>query len=210
MAQCEMFGCKVGDLKPIAKSIRGDQALALELYASGNSDAMYLAGMVADGAKMTKAQLQGWADGASWYMISEHTVPGVVCEHPDAWNIGLKWIKSKKESIAASGWCVLSGVIATRDDQVLDIAMVKNLLDKISKNIHLEKNRVRYTMNGFVISVGAYIEPLLADAKRIASTIGKIDVEVGNTSCKVPLAVDYIAKIENLGRIGKKRKTMKC
>jgi hypothetical protein len=205
-----MFGCKVGDLKPIAKSIRGNQELALELYSSGNSDAMYLAGMVASGAKMTKLQLQSWVDGASWYMTSEHTVPGVTCEHPDAWSIGLKWINSKKESIAASGWCVLSGVLATRDDQGLDLSMTKILLDRIGSNIHLEKNRVRYTMNGFVISVGSYVDKLLNDAKRTAKAIGKIDVEMGDTACKVPLAIDYISKLEKLGRIGKKRKTMKC
>lgn len=45
-----MFGVKIGDLKPIVKLIKGDQALALQLYATGNSDAMYLAGLVADGS----------------------------------------------------------------------------------------------------------------------------------------------------------------
>jgi 3-methyladenine DNA glycosylase AlkD len=51
----------VGDLKPLAKKIKGDQALASALYATGNSDAMYLAGLVADGAKMSRAELNAWA-----------------------------------------------------------------------------------------------------------------------------------------------------
>jgi len=38
----QMFGVKIGDLKPIAKKIKGRQALACELYAAGNYDAMYL------------------------------------------------------------------------------------------------------------------------------------------------------------------------
>ena len=47
------FGVKVGDLKPIHKKLRGEQTLALQLYATGNGDAQYLAGMIADGAKIT-------------------------------------------------------------------------------------------------------------------------------------------------------------
>jgi hypothetical protein len=30
------------------------------------------------------------------------------------------------------------------------------------------------------------------------------------TSCKVPLALDTITKIEDMGRAGKKRKTIRC
>jgi len=35
-------------------------------------------------------------------------------------------------------------------------------------------------------------------------------VDVGETACKVPLAIAYIEKTEAAGRIGKKRKTMRC
>ena len=75
-----MFGVKVGDLKAIAKKIKERQDLALELYDTGNSDAVYLAGMVANGALMTKKPLESWARKATWHMISGYTVPGVACE----------------------------------------------------------------------------------------------------------------------------------
>src|SRR5258708_8572292 len=76
------FGVKVADLKPIQNKLKGDQALALKLYATGNGDAQYLAGMIADGAKMTLAQLQQWADTANWNMIYGFTVPWVASDHP--------------------------------------------------------------------------------------------------------------------------------
>ena len=65
-------------------------------------------------------------------------------------------------------------------------------------------------MNGFVISVGTYVKPLLKDAKRVAKAIGKVEVDMGDTACRVPLATDYIKKVEGMGRIGKKRKTARC
>ena len=45
-----LFGVSVADMKVIAKSIKGQQELACQLYETGNDDAMYLAGIVADGA----------------------------------------------------------------------------------------------------------------------------------------------------------------
>jgi hypothetical protein len=62
----------------------------------------------------------------------------------------------------------------------------------------------------FVISVGGYVKPLLKQAKAAARQIGTVSVDMGDTACKVPLATAYIEKMEAAGRIGKKRKTMRC
>ncbi len=48
------FGVKIGDMKKIQKRIKKDYQIALDLYDTGNYDAMYLAGLVADDAKMTR------------------------------------------------------------------------------------------------------------------------------------------------------------
>jgi len=206
----DMFGVKVGDLKVIAKTIKGQQSLACELYESGNADAMYLAGMVADGSQMTKKELDAWAKAATWHMVSEYTVPGVATESPHARALAMKWIKSKQPSIASTGWCTYAGVVATRPDEDLDLSEIKQLLDHVVSHIDNAPDRVRYTMNGFVISVGAYVKPLLKHAKAAAKTLGVVAVDMGDTACKVPLATEYIEKIETMDRIGKKRKTIKC
>jgi len=65
-------------------------------------------------------------------------------------------------------------------------------------------------MNGFVIAVGTYVRPLLKEAKEAARKIGEVSVDVGETACNVPLATAYIEKIEAAGRVGKKRKTIRC
>lgn len=204
------FGVKVGDLKVIAKQIKGNQELACELYDTGNSDAMYLAGIVADGSQMTKKQLEKWAQTAPWYMISEYSVPGVATESPHAHDLAVKWIKSKKPNVAATGWCTYAGIVATTPDDELDLKEIESLLQQIEKNIHKSPERVKYTMNGFVISVGGYVKPLSKKAKAVAKKIGKVEVDVGDTACKVPLALEYIGKMEKSGRAFKKRKTIKC
>ncbi len=206
-----MFGVSVADLKVIAKTIKGQQGLACELYGTGNLEAMYLAGMVADGSQMTKEQLSGWAEGAAGLqMISEYTVPWVAVENTHARELAMQWIKSKKEHVASSGWCTYAGLVATKADETLDLAEMEELLNTVVKRISGAQNRVRHTMNGFVIAVGSYAKPLLKQAKASAQQIGAVSVDMGDTACQVPFATGYIQRVEASGRVGKKRKTIRC
>ena len=206
----EMFGVKVGDLKKVLKKIKGNQSLAMELWDTGNSDAMYLAAMVADGGQMKASQLNAWAKSASWYMLSEYALPSVAAQHPAAFDLAKKWIRSKQPAIAAGGWTTYSLAMATRPDAELDLAEIRELLKKVEAEIESAAGRVRYGMNGFVISVGAYVKPLLKSAKATAKRIGTVDVDMGETACQVPLATAAIEKIESMGRVGLKRKSTKC
>lgn len=205
------FGVLTSELKKIAKTIKGEQRLAMELYGTGKMEAMYLAGLVADGAKMTKQELQVWAAGSHGMpLIAEYTLPWVAAESPAGRGLAKEWIASKEEGVASAGWCSYVGVMATTRDEQLDLNEIQTLLRKAVKEVHGAKNRVKYTMNGFVIGVGTYVKPLLKEAKAAAKEIGEVTVDMGETECKVPLATEYIAKAEKMGRVGKKKKTMKC
>ncbi|MFT5526396.1 MAG: 3-methyladenine DNA glycosylase AlkD [Pirellulaceae bacterium] len=205
-----LFGVSIADMKTIAKKLKGQQNLALELYETGNGDAMYLAGMVADGSQMTKRQLQSWASKSTWSMISEYTIPWLTVESKHGRDLALKWIDSKKESVACSGWTTYSGLLAVRGDEDLDLAEIKSLLRRVVDEIDNAPNYVRYTMNGFVIAVGSYVQPLLKQAKAAAKKLGKVDVNMEGTACKVPDAIEYIVKVEKMNRVGRKRKTIRC
>lgn len=206
----EYFGVKIGDMKGLLKKIKGRQHLAMELYDSGNLDAMYLAGLVADGARMSKKELEGWAKAARCPLISEFTVPWVASESPLARELAIKWIDSKQEHLACAGWNTYCGIVSVRPDAELDLNEVEKLLGRVEQEIGKAPNRVKYCMNGFVMAVAAAVKPLLGKAKATAKRIGKVEVDMGDTECKVPVALQMIEKIESMGRVGLKRKTMKC
>ena len=205
-----MYGVKVADLKIIQKKVKKDHELAMALFSTGNYDAMYLAGLIADESKMSKKDIQQWAERANSKGISEYTVAWVAAESAYGWELGMNWIDSPKENIATAGWNTLSGIIAMKPDNELDIATIRKLLQRIVKEIHAAPNRVRYTMNGFVIGVGGYIKELTKDAIEIAKNIGDVYVDMEGTACKIPSAADYIKKMEAKGHSGKKKKTVKC
>lgn len=204
------FGVKVQDLKKIVKKVKKDHDLSLQLYATGNSDAMYLAGLISDADKITKEELNTWAEQAYWYYLAEFAVPWVAAESKYGFELALEWIESPKENIASAGWGTLASMSNVKEDEELDIEQYSQLLDRVDKEIHQAQNRVRYAMNGFVIATGSGIKELTTKATKIAESIGKVSVNVGETSCKVPLAKNYIQKIIDKGTIGKKRKSARC
>ena len=205
-----LFDVKIGDMKPLSKKLKGDPKLVLDLYDTGNSDAMYLAGLIADPTKMTKTQLRKWAKAATWHMLRETTVAGVAAESPFAVELAEEWITSPKEELATVGWTTYSLYVAMTPDEELDPDRLRDLLSHCRDDVHAASNRTRYTMNGFVISVGCSAKPLLAEAKKVAKAVGAVSVDHGDTACKVPLATDSIAKVEKLGRVGTKRKSARC
>jgi len=209
-ASGSVFGVKVGDLKKLVKHVKKDQELALALYDTENSDAMYLAGLSVNPKMMTKEILQNWVEKANWYMLAEYTVAGVAAESPHALELAREWMESDQEMIAVAGWSTYANYLSITPDEKLDLEEIRALLLRAETTIHQEKNRVRYVMNGFVISVGAYVTALYDEAIRTAETIGKVNVNMGKTACKVPLAVPYIKKMEERNKIGVKRKTCIC
>ncbi len=206
-----LLGVSVADLKLIAKPLKKQQQVAYELYATGVMEAMYLAGMVANGALMTPALLQQWAEqSAGLQMIAEYTVPWVTVEHPDRFRLAMEWIGSENEALASAGWAAYSGLVMITPDEKLDLAEIEDLLQKIVKEIHSAPDRVRLRMNSFVIAVASYVIPLSTKAKAAAKAMGEVTVDFGKTGCKVPPALEYIAKAEAAGKIGKKKKTIRC
>jgi hypothetical protein len=204
------FGVKISELQKIVKRIKRDYRLALELYDTGNYDAMYLAGLIADDAKMTKRNLNRWVAGAYCRGLYGTTVPSVTAGSPHGWELALAWIDSRSAATAAAGWATLGSIVSIRADADLDHAGLKRLLQRVQGTIHESPDPVRYHMNGFVIAVGSYVSPLTAAAVETGRAVGPVAVDMGNTACQTPFAPDYIRKVEQHGSLGKKRRSAKC
>src|SRR4051812_419190 len=144
------FGVKIGDMQPLKKKLMGDHALALALYDTGVSDDMYLAGLICDPKKMTKADLARWQKGATWYMLADYTVAWVAAESPFGRELALKWMDAKAEMTATAGWSTYSSLVAITPDEELDLDEIGRLMDRVQKEIKTAPNRVRSAMNGFV------------------------------------------------------------
>lgn len=209
-----IFGVAVGDLKIILKDIKKTsedlQKLALELYDTSISDAMYLAGFMAHGSLMTEKEINDWVEKAPWFMISEYVVAKIAAQNEKGMKIALEWIESKKELIAAAGWATMYNILSFYSNEKIDKNLIKKLLEKVIAEIQKSAPRVRFAMNSFIIAVGSYMPELTEIAVSVAKKIGKVEVQMPGTSCKVPDAKIYIEKAKKAGKIGQKKKKIGC
>lgn len=170
---------------------------------------MYLAGLIAEPEHMTKKDLTQWVKSAS-KPIASYVVGPIAAGSPAGWSQALTWIKSRKEIENIAGWATLSAVASIRPDAELDLDEYERLLEVVERTIHAARDAVRYQMNSFVISVGCYISSLTESATKAGHRIGVLSVDMGNTDCEVPFAPGYIQRVQDRGRIGRKRKSAMC
>ncbi len=204
------FGVKVADLKKIVKKVKTNHDLAMALYKTGNSDAMYLAGLIADESRMSKEDIQEWVEEAYWYMLSEYTVPWVASESLYGEELADEWIQSENERVASAGWATWSNLVLIRKDEDLEIKKLRQLMKKAESGIHIGQNRINYTKNGFILAAGAAVKELTNEAILAGQRIGIVKVNMGQTACKVPYIPDYLHKMINMNKIGNKKKSAKC
>jgi 3-methyladenine DNA glycosylase AlkD len=187
----KMYGVSYANLGTLAKKIRRDHDLAVALWQSGNHDARVLATMIADPDQATAKLLQAWAKDLDSYVLTD-AFSGYAAATPLARQVMEKWVKSGEEWIGTAGWNVLCRLALS--DRDLPDEYFEPYLATIAQKIHQGKNRVRYAMNGAVISIGLRNGRLQAKALAAAETIGKVEVDHGETNCQTPDAAAYIRK----------------
>ncbi|NPD29428.1 DNA alkylation repair protein [Corallococcus exiguus] len=187
-------GVNFGPLGVLKKRIGTDGALARALWASGHTEARFLATMVVDAPEMPWKELDAWAKGLDWYGLTPVFVANVVLRSPHAVK-ALTWTQSKSEWVGQAGWQSLSALLTKT--ALLAGEDLLPWLKRIEQELPGAKNRVREAMNGALIAVGgssggAVQAAALATAKRL----GKVEVDQGDTACETPDATQYILKMQ--------------
>jgi len=205
-----LFGVATGAMKPIAKKIKINQALAEELYATGNYDAMYFAGIIADPKNMTEEDFERWINGAYFYMISDYVVAVTLAETEIAQTVADKWIASGEELKMSAGWSCYCWLLGNRPDTEFDSIKIENMLKQIENTIHESPERTKSAMNNFVYTVGVSFIPLHEKAVETAKVIGLVEIRKDNNKKSILNANESIQKEIDRGKLGFKRKYVRC
>jgi hypothetical protein len=205
-----LFGVATGAMKPIAKKIKRNQPLAEELYATGNYDAMYFAGVIADPEAMTEADFDRWMDDAYFYMLSDYVVAVTLAEADIAQEVADKWIESGEELRMSGGWSCYCWLLGNRPDTEFSEAKLAKMLDKVKDTIHNSPERTKSAMNNFVYTVGVSYLPLHEKAVETAKAIGPVEMKRDKKKSSFLHASENIQKEVDRGKLGFKRKYVRC
>lgn len=205
-----VFGVATGAMKPIAKKIKRNQPLAEDLYATGNYDAMYFAGIIADPTSMTEDDFERWIDGAYFYMLSDYVVAVTLAETGIAQEVADKWIASGEELRMSAGWSCYCWLLGNRPDSEFSTAKLERMLEVVKDTIHDAPVRTKVSMNNFVYTVGVSYIPLHEQAVEAAKVIGPVEMNQDKGKTKYLLASENIQKAIERGQVGFKRKYVRC
>ncbi|MGE7907164.1 DNA alkylation repair protein [Peribacillus sp. NPDC094092] len=205
-----LFGVATGAMKPIAKKIKISQGLAEELYSTGNYDAMYFAGIIADPKGMTETDYDRWMDAAYFYMLSDYVVAVTLAESDIAQEVADKWIASGEELRMSAGWSCYCWLLGNRQDVEFSESKISNMLDLVKNTIHDSPERTKSAMNNFIYTVGISYLPLHEKAVETAKEIGTVEVKRDKKKSSFLNAYESIQKEVDKGRLGFKRKYVRC
>ncbi|AVK95657.1 DNA alkylation repair protein [Lysinibacillus sphaericus] len=209
-AQEPLFGVATGAMKPIAKKIKLNQPLAEALYATGNYDAMYFAGIIAEPKAMTESDFERWIDGAYFYMLSDYVVAVTLAEADIAQQVADKWIASGEELKMSAGWSCYCWLLGNRPDVAFSESKMANMLEMVKSAIRNSPERTKSAMNNFLHTVGVSYVPLHDKALATAQQIGPVELKKNNKKSSFLHAYESIQKEVERGRIGFKRKYVRC
>lgn len=209
-AQEPLFGVATGAMKPLAKQIKKNQPLAEQLYATGNYDAMYFAGIIADPMIMTEADFDRWMDRAYFYMLSDYVVAVTLAETEIAQAVADKWIASGEELKMSAGWSCYCWLLGNRADASFDTVKIESMLEQVKDTIHDSPERTKSAMNNFIYTVGVSYLPSHDKAVEIAKAVGPVEIKRDKKKSSILLASDNIQKEIERGKIGFKRKYVRC
>lgn len=144
------YGVKLGDIKAMAKKIKINHGLALELWETGNLDAMLLAILLLDLKSISANDMDKLVRSVKFVPVSDWLSAYVLKMHPSKETLRQKWMSTKDPWAARAGWSLTAGRVA-REPEELDILA---LLDRIEKEMPKAAPEVQWTMNNTLASIG--------------------------------------------------------
>jgi 3-methyladenine DNA glycosylase AlkD len=194
-----LFGVTISAMKPLAKKLMHDNALAKELYNSGNYDAMYLAGMIVDPKILTEDDFEDWMSKVYFPMVGDFIVSIVLAESDLASKVAMKWIESRDTLKVSAGYNTYAWVLGYKSDNEINFDEINGLLDRVKTDINNSGEIVQDAISNFLTAVGISYKPLYEKALNIAKEI----TESNN-------AAEQIENAISKGRLGFKRKNVRC
>lgn len=148
----ETLGMSVYTVREIAKEIKRDHALALQLWDSGVHEARLLAGMIADPGQMTPAEMDRWAATFDSWDIVDQTTSNLFDKTPYAYQKVFEWAEREEEFVKRAAYALIAA-LAVQDKKAPDSAF-EAFFPVIAAGATDERNFVKKAVNWALRNIG--------------------------------------------------------
>ncbi|MEV0583244.1 DNA alkylation repair protein [Nonomuraea sp. NPDC050310] len=143
-------GVNLGKLRALAKRLKTQQELAVELWRTGDTAARLLALLICRPKAFGREELDAMLREARTPKVHDWLVNYVVKKGPHAEELRVAWLGDPDPVVASAGWALTSERVAKRPEG-LDLA---ELLDVIEAEMKGAPDRLQWAMNACLAQIG--------------------------------------------------------
>lgn len=185
-AGAKLFGVKMGDLRVLAKGLKKQHTLGLELWDSGWFEARVLATMVLEPKQLTEAECVRLAESCESSAILDKLTDYVLAESKLADALRAMWLDSDDALLGRAGWNLMTAAVQADKKGALDLDA---LMAKIEAELPAAPRPKKEAMNMCLVMIGVSHESYTDKAIQAGERLGRWDdrpVPKGCTSSYPP------------------------
>jgi 3-methyladenine DNA glycosylase AlkD len=187
------FGVALGDIRTLAKQVKTNHGLALELWATGNADAQFLAALLMKPKALSAKELDGLVRTISFVRVADWLNAYVVRQHPEKEILRRGWLEDGNRWVARAAW----DLTAERVGKAPEGLDLPKLLDRLEAELAGAPPEVQWTMNNTLAGIGIHTPKLRKRALAIGEKLGiyrDYPVSKGCVSPFAPIWITYMVQ----------------
>jgi len=184
-------GVNLGKMRVIAKRLKTQQDLALELWDTGDTAARLLALLICRPKAFERDELDAMLRDARTPKVQDWLVNYVVKKSPHAEELRLAWFADADPVVASAGWALTSERVV-KNPEGLDIP---GLLDIIEAEMKDAPERLQWAMNHCLAQIGIEFPEYRARALDIGERLEVLKDYPTPPNCTSPFAPIWITEM---------------
>jgi 3-methyladenine DNA glycosylase AlkD len=184
------LGVSVPDMRKIAKELKKNHKLALELWKTGIPDARIVAGMIGEPEKLTEKQMEDWVKDFSSWDVCDQVCMNLFEKTPLAIKKIHDWSKREEEFVKRTAYALIA-CLAWHDKEAEDETFIA-LFPVIKHGATDERNFVKKAVNWALRNIGKRNPNLNRTALKVANEIRQMDSKAARW-----IASDVIRELES-------------
>lgn len=184
-------GVNLSKLRAIAKRLRTQQDLAVQLWQTGDTAARLLALLVCRPRAFARDELDTMLREARAPKVHDWLVSYVVRKSPHAEDLRVAWLADPDPVVASAGWDLTADRVVKRPEG-LDLA---GLLDVVEAQMKDAPDRLQWAMNTCLAQIGIEHPEHRARALAIGERLRVLEDYPTPPNCTSPYAPTWIAEM---------------
>ncbi|GAA3521650.1 DNA alkylation repair protein [Dietzia aurantiaca] len=178
-------------LRAVAKRVKKNHPLAVELWRTGDSAARLLALLICRPREFSAPDLDAMIREARTRKVHDWLVGYVVIKGPHAENLRVAWLADADPVVTSAGWALTADRVVKKPEG-LDLPA---LLDQIEAEMAGAHERLQWEMNTTLAQIGIENPDLRPRALEIGERLGVLRDYPTPANCTSPYAPEWITEM---------------